>query len=203
MKALLRALAVGFLVVATSGCYFPIRFDAEIELSRYGSYTIHFDGYMTRLQVYDKLRKREMSRAEERAAIETLKTDVERDSATQVFEYIRDGIFRLGWQKSGDLFVNRQVTFLRRNELILEMRYLRDEAEVLIEGKYLSPDNQRRLLDMGLNTEGQVRVLTDAAVTSHSANFVADWPEKPGYKMYTWKVENVTSPSVRMKIAVR
>ena len=29
-----------------SGCYIPIRFDAEIEIRRTGAYDFQFDGYM-------------------------------------------------------------------------------------------------------------------------------------------------------------
>ncbi|MGB0671676.1 MAG: hypothetical protein ACPGNT_09275, partial [Rhodospirillales bacterium] len=106
-------------------------------------------------------------------------------------------------EMDGDLFKNRQVTFLRRNEMILEMRYVKDEKRILIEGKYLTRDNQKRLLDLGLNTEGQVRIITDSAVTEHNATKVVDWTKKPNYKMYIWDIVNVTSRAPRMKIAVR
>ena len=50
---------------ALSGCYLPIRFDAEIEITRNGYYEIFFDGYVTEVTLFDALRRRALSPDEE------------------------------------------------------------------------------------------------------------------------------------------
>ena len=45
--ALTRFAMALFLVAVLMGCYIPIRFDAEIEITRGGYYDFKFDGYMT------------------------------------------------------------------------------------------------------------------------------------------------------------
>lgn len=46
---------------ALAGCYLPIRFDAEIEITRNGYYEIFFDGYVTEVTLFDALRRRALS----------------------------------------------------------------------------------------------------------------------------------------------
>lgn len=49
-----RLLAVVMLVVV-SGCYMPIRFDAEIDINRRGEYSFIFDGYLAKVQLYQDI----------------------------------------------------------------------------------------------------------------------------------------------------
>ena len=46
-----------------SGCYIPIRFDAEIEIHRTGAYDFKFDGYMASVELYKGLRDRKIDAA--------------------------------------------------------------------------------------------------------------------------------------------
>ena len=54
-SALKAMVVAAFLMAVLSGCYLPLRFDAEIELSKRGYYSIIFDGYLVWVPFFDKL----------------------------------------------------------------------------------------------------------------------------------------------------
>ena len=193
------ALVLGFVAVILSGCYLPVRFDAEIEISRFGAYDITFDGYLASVPLYDGLRKRTISRSEERDKVAVLKRDLKRDSATKSLSYVRDGLFNINWNKSGDLLTTRMVTFLRRNESILSLKFIRETGLITMEAATFSDINKQRLTTMGLGMEGQIRVRTDARVVNHNATRIAGGNQP----IYIWDIKSIFDPPPEMNIALR
>ena len=120
----LVALLLMAATLLVNGCYLPERFDAEIEITRYGTYKITFDGYLVSLPLYEGLRKNEIKPAEERQKVDVIRRDLTRDSATKRATYLRKGIFNVHWEKSGDLTQDPMVTFLRRNQAFLTLKFL-------------------------------------------------------------------------------
>ena len=171
----LRILALGaFLAAVLGGCYIPVRFDAEIELTRGGYYDMIFDGYMADVGLFDGINKGKISPAEERKKVESIKTDITRDKSAKEFAYVEQGHFKINWRKSGDLIRARMVVFLRRNEKFFTIKYVKTTGLVSMEGVALAPSNAKKLFDMGLNSQGQIRVKTDAKVISHNATKIRD-----------------------------
>ena len=66
------------------------------------------------------------------------------------------------------------VVFLRRNEKFFTIKYVKTTGLVSMEGVALAPSNAKKLFDMGLNSQGQIRVKTDANVISHNATKIRD-----------------------------
>ncbi len=191
-------------VFAVTGCYMPIRFDAEIDINRAGYYQFFFDGYLAKVQLYQDLQDKKISRDEELEQVALIKSDFERDSATEVFQYYEKGHFRVKYTRSGDLIKNRTMTFFRRNEYILGLSYNKETGQIAMLGKSLQRDNKNRLRAAGLDTSGELRVFSNARVTSHNATMVKPYPAKgPGYKLYTWKIPNLLAPTPALKIQVR
>ena len=197
MKSLAKVLFVVALVGAVTGCYLPVRFDAEITLDRAGYYTMIFDGYLADVQLYKDLKDGKVSPAEEREKVQLIKTDLTRDSSTKEFQYYNKGISKVHWEKSGDLLRTKMVTFFQRNENMLSMSYVRSKREITLRGTYLRQDQQQQIEQIGLNVQGEIRVITEARVVSHNATEVK---ERDGKPMYVWKIQNVRSPSPKMVI---
>lgn len=198
--AAVAALLLSFLA---AGCYLPVRFDAEIEVFRTGHYSIQFDGYIVDLPLYESLFKQKVGGSEEEKKVETVKADFKRDRGTQDIQYQRRGIFRVKWQDQGDLLRAKMVTFIRRNAAMLTVSYVENSGLVSIYGASLTKENIDRIAALGLGTEGQIRVITDAKVVSHNASSVADNPKKgPNFKTYTWKVAGFEKPP-KLTIALR
>ena len=203
MKMLKALSALAVLLVAT-GCYMPIRFDAEIDINRAGYYQFFFDGYLAKVELYQDLKDGKISSAEETEQAQQIKDDFTRDSATEIFEYFKLGHFRVKYTRSGDLLKTKTMTFFRRNEYILGLSYNRDTRQISMLGKSIQRDIKDRLRAAGLDTSGELRVFSDAEVVSHNATTVKPFPSKgAGYKLYTWKINNLLAPTPALKIQVR
>jgi hypothetical protein len=200
----LRALSVVTVMLVLTGCYMPIRFDAEIDVSRGGYYEFFFDGYLAKVQLYQGLKDGEINREEERAQVKIIEQDFTRDSATKEFEYFKQGHFKVNYQRSGDLLKTKTMTFFRRNEYILGIAYNSETRQISMLGKSLKRDIKDRLRASGLDSSGELRLFTDGEVVSHNATTVRPFPSKgPEYKLYTWKIQNLLAPTPSLKIQVR
>ena len=199
-----RAFAVVAMMLVVTGCYMPIRFDAEIDISRGGYYEFYFDGYLAKVQLYQGLKDGEISREEEDEKVKIIRDDFTRDPATQSFEYFKQGHFKVNYQRSGDLIKTKTMTFYRRNEYILGLAYNSQTGQISMLGKSLKRDIKDRLRASGLDSSGELRLFTDGLVTSHNATTVKPFPSKgPDYKLYTWKIQNLLAPTPALKIQVR
>jgi hypothetical protein len=198
-----RLAAVAALALLAGSCYLPVRFDAEIEVTRSGHYGIEFDGYIVDLPLYEALFKQKVGGREEEKKVETVKTDFQRDRGTKDIQYHRRGIFRVKWQDQGDLTRAKMVTFIRRNAAMLTVSYADTTGLVSIYGASLTKENIERISALSLGTEGELRVHTNAKVVAHNATAVADNPKKgPNFKTYTWKVAGFQNPP-KLTIALR
>lgn len=195
---LLRRLAVllpGAFVLAS--CYLPVRFDSEIIIDRAGYYDFKFDGYMAEVTLYDDLIKGEITPAEEKEKVAIIERDFLRDPSTKEFEYYRDGHFRVRWERAGDLLKVKTMTFLRSNELILQLKYVANSGYIVLEGKALTAENRQRLRAMGLNMQGQIRIKTDLPVKDSNASETQKDPKDPRFKWLVWNIESIMSPRPR------
>jgi hypothetical protein len=189
---LLRFAVLALVVVGLSSCYMPIRFDAEIELSRRGYYEFFFDGYLAKVSLYEGLKKREISREEEQEQARNIETDFKRDRSTKEVKYFKKGHFKVNWERKGDLTKAKTVTFIRRNEHMLSISYNNKTGRVSVAGRSIKRDTKRQLAEMGLNMTGEIRVITDTNVISHNATSVKKLPKRGArFKMYTWKIKSI------------
>ena len=203
VRGALGAFAALALVLLAAACYVPVRFDAEIDIRRTGHYAMEFDGYIVDLPLYEGLAKGKIGGTEEQQKVETIKTDFTRDSSTRVVEYQRRGVFRVHWKGQGDITRAKMVTFIRRNAAMLTISYSEPTGLINVYGASLTQENIKRLADVGLGTEGQIRLTTDARVVDHNANQVRDDPKKgTGFKTYVWRVQGFDTPP-KLTIALR
>ncbi|MFC1673282.1 hypothetical protein ACFL12_03920 [Pseudomonadota bacterium] len=200
MKSFLaKAVTVGLGIMVLAGCYTPMRFDAEVEIDRAGYYSLKFDGYLAETNLYTKMQKGEISSGseEEQRRVTIIERDFTRDSNTKEFQYFRDGVFRVLWERSGDMVEAKTMTFIRRNELILQLKYVDNSGYIVLEGRSLTKDNRQRLAEAGLNMTGEIRVKTDMPVKSHNATYEKKDPRDKRFTWLVWEVENVFSPRPR------
>ncbi len=202
MKALSRVAVLLLAVLVLGSCYMPVWFDVEVELDRHGYYDITFSGYMAKIELYNKLRKREIDRAEEMRQAGLIEADFMRDGSVKKFEYKKDGIFEVLWEKSGDLLRTKSVTFFRRNENFLSMRYLKPQGVIIMEGTPIARSNAKRLEEIGLGVEGQLRVRTDAPILGHNATKELKG-KTPRQKVLVWNLRGLRDPRPYLKIGMR
>jgi len=189
------------MIAILSGCYVPGSFDAEVEIGRTGFYKIKFEGYMAETNLFNKVVRDKISAREEKERVERLKTDLMRDTATKLFEYFKKGHFRIKWEKQGDILKSKSVTFLRRNENILSINYVKSKSLVTIQGTPISKINAQRMVDSGLGMQGSLTVTTDARVISHNAQKVKKGKDRK--KIYTWRIKSPFDPSPKLTFNLR
>ncbi|NQV55893.1 MAG: hypothetical protein HQ503_08550, partial [Rhodospirillales bacterium] len=182
------------------GCYLPGSFDADIELSRTGLYKMKFDGYIVDMNMYDKIRKKELDAFQEKEKAEVIVRDFKRDSSTKSAKYFRGGAFQVSWSKSGDIIRSRLVTFFRRNENMLSISYNKDTGVINLAGRYITKQNGERLQAMGLDVKGVIRIKTDAKVLSHNAQKTY---KEGNVMVYGWRLNSVFDKAPKMSVVLR
>lgn len=205
MRRRLRPLLILLVAaVALSGCYLPARFDAEIELDRRGYYKLTFSGYMVDTRLYGALKGGKVQGAQEVDEVKKLKSDIERDPDASDFSYIKQGYFKMHWHREGDLLQAKSVTFLRRNEHIFGIAYNKETRIVNMLGRSLGKSQKDQIVQSGLNTSGELRVITDTKVISHNADEVKDFPARgPRTKVYIYRIPNIYRATPQMQISLR
>lgn len=196
-RLLAQACAVAGAALVLSACYLPARFDAEIEVDRAGYYNVKFDGYLADVGLFRGLRDGTISAEQEQTKIGVIERDFLRDSNTKEFEYFREGHFKINWQRAGDLVEAKTVTFIRRNELIFQLKYMEQSGYVILEGKSITKENRQRLYDMGLDMIGQIRLKTDMPVKSSNATSTKKDPNDKRFTWLVWDIANIMSPRPR------
>ena len=195
VRFVLLAACLGML----GSCYLPARFDAEIEITRRGYYSIIFDGYMVSIPLYNDLREKKISKAEEKERVAVIETDLTRDSSVKEFQYFKKGFFKVHWEKSGDLLGTGMVAFLRRNNNFLSVKFIKTTRLITVQGASIMKVNAQRLTDIGLAMQGQLRVRTDAKVVQHNAARVVE----KEMNIYVWDIKSLYDSSPNLLIQIR
>lgn len=191
-----------FLPVFLAGCYMPIRFDAEIEVTRGGYYDFKFDGYVAKVELFKGLKEGKINPEEERKQIELIKTDFGRSPSVKEFKYLKMGHFKVNWERKGDLLKTKTVSFFNpTSEYMLGLQYNSKTHRISMSGKSLGSDAKKRLDKLGLGWSGKIRVFTDAKVLSHNATQVQKSKTKGGrFKVYMWDIKNIFAPTPKMTL---
>jgi hypothetical protein len=197
MKTMSAKLAVTMLLAALlTGCYLPIKFDAEIENTRSGYYSILFDGYLVSIPLYVGLRDGSITPLEENEKVVNTLKDFTRDSAVKEVKYFKQGRFKVNWRRKGDLLRARMVTFLRRNELMITVKYVKETGLISVQTNPIARSTAQRLLDNGLTMQGQLRVKTDLRVANHNATRVV----KRTPPIYVWDIKSILDSSPKISL---
>ncbi|MEK9671484.1 MAG: hypothetical protein VW268_03145 [Rhodospirillaceae bacterium] len=192
------------LMTVLSSCYLPARFDMEIEFDRRGYYKMIFAGYMVDMRLYNDLKSGKVKGPAEVEEVKKLQADIERDPSASDFSYIKQGYFRLKWQREGDLLKAKSVTFLRRNETFFALSFNKNTYAVNMVGRSLAESQKQRIVDAGLNMTGELRVITDTKVIGHNADQVKDFSARGlGAKVYVWRFPNIFRATPSMQITLR
>ncbi|MCR4377327.1 MAG: hypothetical protein NUV50_04455 [Rhodospirillales bacterium] len=190
------ALLLGAAMILAS-CYMPVRFDSEIIVDRKGYYDLKFEGYLAEMTLYQGLVQGKVSPTEEKEKAAIIERDFTRDADVKEFSYFREGHFKVRWERAGDLIEAKTVTFLRRNELILQLKYVENSGYVVLEGKSLKKENRDQIAKMGLNMQGQIRLKTDMEIKDSNATSSKKDPKDPRFTWLVWDVASIHSPRPR------
>lgn len=179
------------LVAALAACYLPNKFMSEIRLSRQGAYGLYYKGELTWAPLYREIRQGKLTPEEAAAKITEIDKDLRRDSHFKSIASTGEGHFDVEYEREGQLGPSGEVTFVRRNAIILMIKATPDGL-ITVNGQSLKPSDAQTTTNLGLDIQGEFRIVTDALVKEHNATMVKPFN---GYKVYIWTIQNAFSPS--------
>lgn len=186
-------LAAAFLAVGLSlaACYVPNKFKSEIRLGRNGDFSLYYKGQLTWAPLARDFQRGAVKPSEAQAKIDGIKQDLLRDQNFKSVESIGNGSFEVEYERQGHLEPSQQVTFVRRNAIILMLKASPDGL-LTINGQTLKPSDAQLATSMGVNVEGEFRIVTDALVKEHNATTIKPFG---AYQVYIWTIDNAFSPA--------
>ncbi len=184
-------------------CYMPMKFDIEVELTREGFYSMIFDGYIVKVAFYDEIRQKKIEATDIRTKAESFRKSLSLDPSVKSVKYIQQGVYQIHWEKTGDILQSKFVTFMQRNENMLSLKYVKTKGTVQLAGTSASQDQRKRVSEMGLDSSGQIRFITNAKIVGHNANRVIDYATRgPRFMMYIWDIDSVFSPTPNLTVSM-
>ena len=189
-------------MLVLASCYLPQRFDSEIEVDAAGYYSMIFDGYIVDVGLYQGLLDGSINEEKEVEKVAVLLRDLSRDSAMQKVEYYKQGHFRVTWERKGDLLKTKTVTFLRRNESMISLKYVAGTGLVEMMGRSIGKADKQRLAESGLGMQGEIRVKSPIPALDHNASEVIQDKNDELTKWYVWRIKNIFQATPRLLLKI-
>jgi hypothetical protein len=188
------SLALAFVVLAAlAACYLPNNFRAEVRLGKTGDFALAFYGELVWAPLYRDIQNGKYSSQQIPEQIELIRQDLVRDTGFKTVESLGQGRFKVAYERQGRLAPSQEVTFVRRNAIIILMRATAD-GRVTVNSAAIKPSDAKTIADMGLAMKGEFHIVTDGLVRENNATRVE--PYQGLYQLYIWKVDGPFTPSM-------
>ena len=185
--------AIGALAMLAllAGCYLPNNFKSEVRLGRTGDYALSFYGELAWAPLVRDIQDKKLSPEEIPAKIAMIKKDLARDSNFKSVESLGKGRFKVSYERQGHLGPHAEVIFVRSNAIIIQLHSTPDGL-IRVEGNTLRPADAQTLTQLGIDIQGEFRVVTDGLVKDHNAGTVRPFGSAT---LYIWSIQNAFSPA--------
>lgn len=187
-------------LVALGGCYLPTRFTADITLNEAGDWTLAFSGEVVSAGLTPGLMPDRPTPAQLEARVRSVTNDLTRDPGFREVQYRGNGRFAVSYERGGNIFRQPGVTFIRTDSRILQISYIKRDAEITVKGNTVPNAQRAWVRDAGVDMNGDLRVTTAMAVKDHNAH--ATQPGPGGTTVYSWAIRGLDQPAPRLVIAV-
>ena len=188
-------------LLAFAACFVPDQYEAEIRITKLGSYGISYTGILTNAPLYSEIQRGRVKEADAAKSIKIYAEQLKRDSSFKEVQSVGRGRFQVHYDRQGRFFGEHQmVTFVSRQAPIFRLRTT-EEGNISVSGSGAGRQYAGKLEEVGLTTQGLFRIVTDAEVIEHNAQFVRK-SATPGYTMYDWKIRNFRDAPPRLIAAL-
>ena len=185
------------LCVALAGCYLPGEFIAEIRIDAgSGAYEVRYDGELIDSGLLQKLADGALDAEDESDKVGAVERDLGRDRAFSAIAYRGGGVFAVRYARRGNIRRHRHTTFVSQNSRIVSISYIADEDTIKVLGGAVPKSYHEQLLAIGYGVRGELRVVTNVAVSDHNATQVVREPETT----YIWIFRSIKDPPARLII---
>gem|GEM_PF-660393 len=182
--AALTALAV------LASCWLPEQFETEIRFTSTGEYGVTYLGVITYAPLFGKIARGEISQEDVDRQIAQYINFLKGDSSFKQINSLGSGRFQVEYRKEGQFAGNKQsFNFISRQGAMFRLRTT-EENTVILSGSGQARLYAKNFEEVGLKMRGLMRVVTDAEVTEHNANFVRA-SRTPGFTQYDWRIRSL------------
>lgn len=193
-----RIAATLAVVFVLSSCYVPDRFRSELRLSKYGDWSLSYDGELAWAPILHDYANGKITPENEDQRMENLYKDLIRDPAFSSVERAGKGRFKVRYERSGRLGISQLSAIPRRDTRILGLKS-NEDGSIFVTGNGVKSADAARMAELGIGMTGEFRVTTNAKILQHNSHDVRPFG---AYTVYVWKIENPLSPSPRL-VALR
>jgi hypothetical protein len=199
-RTLDRSLRTGFIsllcLFVLSSCYVPDQYEAEIRLSKDGSYGITFVGILIYAPLFGQIARGEIDPAHAQENERMFLDQLKRDTYFKEVVPLGRGRYRVRYENEGKFGPqNPMVTFVSRREPIFRVLITKD-GNVEVNGSGRAATYAKNFEAVGIKSQGLFRITTDAEVLEQNAGF-SRASTTPGYTMYDWRRRDLTDPPPR------
>jgi len=189
--------AVAVCLTLVSACFVPDQYEAEIRFTKLGSYGISYNGVLTHAPLFSEIARGKVKEADAQERIKGYAAQLKQDDSFKDVNSLGRGRFQVRYYREGRFIGEHQmVTFVSRQAPVFRLRTFED-GRISVAGSGAGRQYASKLEEVGLNTRGLFRVVTDAEVIEHNAEFVRAAPT-PGYTMYDWHIRGFRDPPPRL-----
>ena len=191
-----RWISRGFLIaiiapVLLAGCYLPDDFNIDLNVEQNGDYRFSYRGLLVQPTITEAILNEEIDADEEEERVEKVLADLKRDSGVSELVYQGEGVFRIVYERRGNIMRDKSFVFVRRNSRILEMFFRAESNTVEIRGGFVPDQYEERLTALGYEMTGRIELRTTAGIRSHNA---AEFIETGGQNRLRWEIRSITDP---------
>lgn len=192
-RKLSAALAAVAVLCVLASCYIPDAFEAEIRLTRDGGFGVGYEGILTYAPLYGQIARGEISKEKADENNEMMAEQLRRDAAFKEVTLLGRGRYRVKYLREGRFEGALQMTnFPTRQQAIFRVRTTPDGI-VQVNGSGQGQLYADRFEEIGLKSQGLLRIVTDAEVLEHNAQFVRA-SATPGFTQYDWRIRSFRDP---------
>lgn len=181
------AVLLAFCLLAS--CYIPDRFEAEIRLTKDGGFGVTYIGQLTYAPLFGQIARGQIEPEKAEANDLMILEQLRRDTAFKEVNPLGRGRYQVRFEREGRFAGAMQmVNFATRQRAIFRIRTTEDGL-IQMNGSGQGQLYADRFEEVGLSTQGMIRVVTDVEVIEHNATFVRA-SKTPGFTQYDWRIRN-------------
>lgn len=187
------AATVGIALALLASCYIPDRYEAEIRLTKDGGYGVTFLGQLTYAPLFGQIARGEIDPEKAAANDKMIQDQLKRDTAFKEVTPLGKGRYQIKFEREGRFGGAMQmVNFATRNQAIFRIRTTEDGL-IQVNGSGQGQLYADRFEEIGLSSQGLLRIVTDVEVLEHNATFVRA-SRTPGFTQYDWRIRGFRDP---------
>jgi hypothetical protein len=183
------AVAVAATLLLLASCYLPDRYEAEVRLTKDGSFGVTFIGQLTYAPLYGQIARGQITPEKAEANDKMILEQLRRDTSFKEVTPLGKGRYQVRFEREGRFGGAMQmVNFATHNQAIFRIRTTEDGL-IQVNGSGQGQLYADRFEAIGLRMQGLLRVVSDVEVLEHNATFVRA-SRTPGFTQYDWRIRN-------------